>query len=150
MYYFHLGFISLTWVLVPKTCKIPGNWKWPGTLEKKIFKFVQAFLLFRYYLHLYKDRALHLNKLESPSPKKVLCQVWLNFAQWFWRRRWKCEKFTDRWTNSKTDKGKDDRQAIRKAQLRFQLKIQSLWYFYLMMSMTLTQKMDKYWSRKLT
>ena len=29
---------------------------------------------------------LHLNKLESPSPKDALCQVWLKLAQWFWRR----------------------------------------------------------------
>ena len=28
-----------------------------------------------------------LNKLESPSPKDALCQVWLILAQWFWRRR---------------------------------------------------------------
>jgi hypothetical protein len=27
-----------------------------------------------------------LNKLESPPPKDDLCQVWLNLAQWFWRR----------------------------------------------------------------
>ena len=32
--------------------------------------------------------ALHLNKLESPSPKDALCQVWLKLAQWFWRRRY--------------------------------------------------------------
>ena len=29
----------------------------------------------------------HLNKLESPSPKDALCQVWLKLAQLFWRRR---------------------------------------------------------------
>ena len=29
---------------------------------------------------------LHLNKLESPSPKDALCQVWLKLNQWFWRR----------------------------------------------------------------
>ena len=28
--------------------------------------------------------------------KNALCQVWLKVAQWFWKRRWKCEKFTDR------------------------------------------------------
>ena len=22
-----------------------------------------------------------------------MCQIWLKLAQWFWRRRWKCEKF---------------------------------------------------------
>ena len=39
---------------------------------------------------------LHLNKLESPSPKDALCQVWLKLAQWFWRRRWKSLQTNDR------------------------------------------------------
>ena len=34
-----------------------------------------------------KGRALHLNKLEFPSPKDALWQVWSKLAQWFWRRR---------------------------------------------------------------
>ena len=29
----------------------------------------------------------HLNKLESPSPKDALCQVWLKLAQWFLKGR---------------------------------------------------------------
>ena len=29
--------------------------------------------------------------------KDALCQVWLKLAQWLWRKRWKCENFTDRW-----------------------------------------------------
>jgi hypothetical protein len=33
-----------------------------------------------------KGYPLLLNKLESPSPKDDLCQVWLKLAQWFWRR----------------------------------------------------------------
>ena len=37
---------------------------------------------------LYENRmVLHLIKLESPSPKDALCQVWLKLAQWFWIRR---------------------------------------------------------------
>jgi hypothetical protein len=36
--------------------------------------------------------ALYLNKFESPSPKDNLYQVWLNFARWFWRRRFKKKK----------------------------------------------------------
>ena len=38
-----------------------------------------------YYLH-ENELVLHLNKLESPSPKDALCQVRLKLAQWFWRR----------------------------------------------------------------
>ena len=43
-------------------------------------------LLFRYYFPLEKGVALHLNKLESPSSKN-LYQVWIIWAQWFYRRR---------------------------------------------------------------
>ena len=57
-------------------------------LEKKIFfNFVNVFSLFRNYLPFEKDGALHLNKLDFPSPKDALCKVWLKLAQWFWRRR---------------------------------------------------------------
>ena len=52
------------------------------------------FFIFHYYLHLEKGRVLHLNKLESSSPKDAMCQVWLKLDQWFWRRRCKCEKYT--------------------------------------------------------
>ena len=59
----------------------------PVVLGKRIFYiFVNVFSLFRNYLHLEKGRALHLNKLESPSPKEDLYQVWLKLAQWFLRR----------------------------------------------------------------
>ena len=30
---------------------------------------------------------LYLNKLESPSSKDALCQIWLKLAKRFWRRR---------------------------------------------------------------
>lgn len=33
----------------------------------------------------------HLNKVELSSPKDVLCKVWLNLRQWFWR--WMVLKF---------------------------------------------------------
>ena len=55
--------------------------------------FVNVFSLFRNYLPSKKSVALHLNNLESPSPRYALYQVLLKFAQWF-MRRWKCEKFT--------------------------------------------------------
>ena len=74
-----------------------------GSGEEDFFNFVNVFSLFRNYLPLEKNGALHLNKVESPSPKDGLCLVWLKLAQWFWRRRWKCEKFTDRRTDRQTD-----------------------------------------------
>ena len=47
-------------------------------------------MYFRYFVIISPGKkvgALHLNKLESSSPKDTLCQVWLKLAQWFWRRR---------------------------------------------------------------
>ena len=58
----------------------------PVVIEK-IFKFVNVFSLFRNYLPLEKGWVLHLNKLESPSPKNALCLVWLKLVQWILRRR---------------------------------------------------------------
>ena len=56
--------------------------------RRSIFLFRQCFFsIFCNFFLMEKDRTLHLNKLESPSPKDALCQVWLKFAQWFWRRR---------------------------------------------------------------
>ena len=55
-------------------------------LEKEIFKFlnfINLLSLFHNYPQLKMGDALHLNKLESPSPKHALCQVWLKLAQWF-------------------------------------------------------------------
>ena len=75
-------------------------------LRKRFLNFFNIFLLFCNYLPLVKGVALYSKKLESPSPKDALCQVWLKLALWFLRRRWKCEKFTD-----------DGQQANRKAHL---------------------------------
>ena len=86
-------------------------------------------MYFRYlcnYLPLAKGGGLHLNKLESPSPKDALCQVWLKLAQWFWRRRWKCEKFTTSTTTTTTTT--DNGQIlIRKAHLSLRLRWAKNW-----------------------
>ena len=99
-----------------------AQWFW----RRRFLNFVNIFLFFRNYiplekggvLHLKKvespsskDVLCHLNKLEFPSPKYALCQVWLRLAQWFWRRRWNCDKFTPR-TTTTTD---NEQILIRKA-----------------------------------
>ena len=59
----------------------------PVVLGKKFFfEFVNVFSQFCNYLSLEKGRALHSNKLEFPTHRNALRQVWLNLAQWFWRR----------------------------------------------------------------
>ena len=82
------------------------GWNWPcGSGEDDLSN---SLMYFRYivialYLLLEKGGvALYLNKLESPSSKNALCQVWLKLARWFWRRRWKCEKFTTTTTTTLT------------------------------------------------
>ena len=92
-----------------------AQWLW----RREFFNFVNVFSSFRNYLPFEKDGALLLNKIESPLLKDALCQVWLQLAQSFWRRRWKCEKFTDRRMDGRTD---DGRQVIRKTHLSFQLR----------------------------
>ena len=60
-------------------------------------------------------------ELESPSPKNALCQVWLKLAQWFWRRRWKCEKFTP--TTTTTTTTENGQILTRKANLSLRLRL---------------------------
>ena len=49
-------------------------------LRRRFLKFVNVFLLFPYYLPLEKCGALHSKKLESPSPKDTLCQVFVEIG----------------------------------------------------------------------
>jgi hypothetical protein len=64
-------------------------------LEKKIFKNFQCIFTLSLLSPLEMGYPLHLNKLESPSPKDDLCQVWLKLAQWFYNvkfgRQFNCD-----------------------------------------------------------
>ena len=86
--------------------------------KEDFLNFVIVFSQFHNYLPLEKGSTLYLNKLETPSPKDALCQVWLKLAHWFWRR-WKCEKFTTTTTTTTTDNGLI---LIRKAHLSLRLR----------------------------
>ena len=57
------------------------------SLVETFSNFVHKFSLFLYNFPLKRGEVLHLNKLEFPSPKDVLCQVWVKLTQWFWERR---------------------------------------------------------------
>ena len=59
-----------------------AQWFW----KRGFLNFVNVLSLFRNYLPLEMGVALHLNNLESFSPKDPLCHVWLKLAQWFWSR----------------------------------------------------------------
>ena len=72
-------------------------WSWPslelanfgGVLfHKRILLILSmCFLYFVIMSPCKKDVAIHLNKLESHSPKNALCHVLLKLALWFWRIR---------------------------------------------------------------
>ena len=47
---------------------------------RRFLNFINGILLFRKHLSLEKGMALHLNKLEFPSPNSF-CHVWLKLAQ---------------------------------------------------------------------
>ena len=53
--------------------------------RRRFLNFINVFSLFCNYLPLEKVRAFHQNKIEFPSPKDALCQVWQKLAWWFWR-----------------------------------------------------------------
>ena len=59
---------------------------WYGEKGKCIF------FIFRYYLFLLRSVFHHLNKFKSPLRQDSLYRVWLELVQWFYRRKWKCEK----------------------------------------------------------
>ena len=67
--------------LQPSMLSAKFIWKLVRWFWRRIFSiFVNVFSLFYNYLSLEKHVALLLNKLESPSSKDALCQVWLNWS----------------------------------------------------------------------
>ena len=73
-----------TWIPLTQGCIVPSLVEiGPEVLEKMIFKCCQCI----FAIPLEKGGALHLNKLESSSPKNVLYQVWLKMAKCFCKRR---------------------------------------------------------------
>ena len=96
----HRGHCHWCWLLLGHVWLIVAQWFW----GRRFFNFIDEFLQFFYYLRLKKGVALCLYKLEFPSPKDALCQVWLKSAGWYWGRRWKCEKFANKQTNGRTDR----------------------------------------------
>ena len=97
-------------------------------LRRRLLNFINVYSLFHNYLPLEKDVAVDLNIFESPSPKDSLCQVWLKMAQWFLRRRWKCEKFTDGQTERQRTTGDQKSSLELIAQVREQYGHQWLWF----------------------
>ena len=77
-----------------------AQWFW----RKRFLNFVNVFSPFRNYFPFEKSGVPYLNKIESPSPKDDLCQVWLKLAQWFFRIKENVKKFMTM-TTTTTDNG---------------------------------------------
>ena len=97
----------------------------PVVLEKKIFKFCLCIFPILWLPPLGKGLGpsfwINLNPLHS----RMHCAKF-GWNWWFWRRRWKCEKFTTTTPTMKTD----NRQIlIRKAHLSLRLRWAKSGYF---------------------
>ena len=91
-----------TWIPLAQGCIVPSLVKiGPEVLEKKIFKIRQFFFAISLLSPLWKGRELHLNNL-SPNTQEYFVPSLVKIGQWFWRRRYKCEKFTTTQTTTTT------------------------------------------------
>ena len=73
-----------SWVPFTKGCIVQSLVECGQVVLEKIFEFLLMY--FYYFIIIFileKDRALHLNKLGSPSTKDAMYQVWLKLVQWF-------------------------------------------------------------------
>ena len=82
-------FSEQTWIPLTQRWSVPSWFKLIQWFGKRWFfvQIRQCVFAISLLSPLGKGRALYLNKLESPSPKDDLCQVWLNLTKWFLRRR---------------------------------------------------------------
>ena len=75
--------------LHPKMLCAKIVWNWLSGYGEE--DFLISSMYFHYFVFISPCKGvgggLNLNKLESPSPMDALCQVWMNLAPWFWRRR---------------------------------------------------------------
>ena len=86
----NVSWFEHTWIPFTQGCFVPSLVETGQVHGSGEEDFWISWMTFRYFLIISPwkyDEALHLNKLETPSPKYELCQVWLKLAQWFWRTR---------------------------------------------------------------
>ena len=73
---------------ISQVCSVPSLVEiGPVVFKKKIFRVGQCIFAISLLSPLGNGRDPSFKKLESPSPKKALCQFWLKLALWFLRRR---------------------------------------------------------------
>ena len=79
--------------LYPRVLCGKFGWNWPNGSGEEV-----CWMLSKYFaISLLSPLGIVCDPTVEQTWKDALCQVWLKLAQWFWRKSWKCEKFTDRW-----------------------------------------------------
>ena len=74
-------FFVKIWIPSTQGCFVPNLAEIsPEDFKRGFWNNFNIILLFRFYLPFEKGVALHLNKIESPPLKDVLCQVWLKLT----------------------------------------------------------------------
>ena len=75
----------------------------------------------------------------NPQRPRMFVPSLVEMAQWFLRKRWKCEKFTDRWMDRRTD-GQTTGDQISSLELKAQLSLKPLHDTFKQVKMTLLQQ----------
>ena len=83
---------------MPKEALCKDSWKlaqwfW---IRRFFLHFDNVFLIFCYVSRWKRVWSfIIIQKMKPPSTKNTFCSVWLKLAPWFWKKKMKCDKFTD-------------------------------------------------------
>ena len=87
---------KLTWVLFIQGCILPNLVEiGPVAVEKKFFLILSMYFCYFVIISPWIRVGPFIWSNLNPLHPRMLCAMFrLKLAQWFWSRRWKCEKFT--------------------------------------------------------
>ena len=89
--------------LHPRMLCAKFDWKWVGgSGEEDFSNIVNVFSLFRNYFPFGIGWGPSFEQTWIPFTQGCYVPSLVELAQWFWRRRWKCEKFTTTPTTTMT------------------------------------------------
>ena len=72
-------------------------WNWPSSYGEEDLLISLIYFCYFIIISPWKRAGPFIWAILNPFHLRMICAKFgCNWAQWFWRRRWKCEKFTDR------------------------------------------------------
>ena len=104
------------------------GWIDPVLLGKKTFKFCQYNFVILFLSPFVKGLSTSSEQSWTPFIQGFLCVVCLKLTNWFWRKRWKCELFTDSWMDGQTD---DRTTGDQKRSLELSVQVSSKLMFWI-------------------